>query len=354
MNLRSPKAPNLQSGAIDRSATPPHLGKRALRNGIWGADVNTKGMLKGSMDNMSAQKSALWAAFAAVILSLLLVAAKSWAWLESGSTALMASLVDSLIDALISCSNLIAIRYARLPADRDHRYGHGKAEGIAALIQAAFIGGSCAFVLLEAIRRFSDPAPVQSPTLGIFVLAFAIMATFVLTVFQTSAARASGSLAVEADAAHYKGDIAINLGVIISLAVGQRQGWIWLDPVVAVLVALWLLFSARNIGVRAVDMLLDREIEDALRQPLVDIIRGTEGVMGLHDLRTRRSGPRMMISFDIEVDPHLPLKAAHEISRDVETRILQSFPKAEVMIHIDPFGDVTDSRHKKIKEFHVE
>ncbi len=305
------------------------------------------------MTTTKAQKLAVNAAMAAVAFSLLFVAAKSWAWLAGGSAALLASLVDSMIDALMSFTNMLAIRYAHRPADDDHRYGHGKMEGIAALAQAAFILGSCVFVVLESIRLIGEPQAVGAVNATIWVLACGSALTLALTRYQAYAAKHSQSLAVEADAAHYTGDIAVNLGVIASLLAGRYLGWLWIDPLVGLGVAGWLLYSARAIGLRAIDMLLDREVEDDVRLPLMQLIRDTPGVEGLHDFRTRRSGAKILISFDIEVDPALSLEAAHEISRQVEASIEGRCPGCEVMIHIDPRGDITDSRHQKIKEFHV-
>lgn len=294
------------------------------------------------------------AALAAVALSAGLVLAKSWVWMAGGSAALLASLVDSVIDALISVTNFLAIRYAHRPADHDHRFGHGKAEGIAALAQAAFIAGSCVFVLLEAVRLLQSPQAVTSVDAGIWVLVVATIATLALTRYQAYAAKVSHSLAVEADAAHYTGDVAVNIGVIASLLAGKYLGWLWIDPVVALCVAGWLLYSARLIGKKAVNMLLDRELEDETRNRIFTIIESTSGVEGLHDLRTRRSGPRVMMSFDIEVDPKLSMLAAHDIAHRVEANLLHEYPNAEVMIHIDPAGgDITDSRHKHLHDFHV-
>lgn len=306
------------------------------------------------MEQPTRHKLALLAAFAAVGLSSLLVAGKATVWLSSGSTALLASMVDSLIDVLVSLSNLFAIHYAYRPADHDHRYGHGKAEGVAALAQAAFICGSCAFVLLEAVRHFSAPAPIEAVGAAVGVLIAAILGTILLTKFQDRVSKATGSLAVEADSAHYKSDLVTNVAVLVSILIGQKSGLEWVDPLTALLVAGWLLFSARTVAIKAINMLLDREIEDHERLPLLNIVRETPGVEGMHDFRTRRSGSKILVSFDIEVDPDLTLAAAHEISRLVEERILAKFPHTEVMIHLDPRGDITDSRHKRIEQFHVE
>jgi ferrous-iron efflux pump FieF len=304
------------------------------------------------MDAVSAQRLTLKAAKAAVLLSVLLVAAKTIAWLEGGAAVMLASLTDSCMDAIVSATNYMAIRYALRPADDDHRYGHGKAEGIAALAQAAFIGGSCLFVLLEAIRTLRDPDPVGAVPATLAVLIVATLATLFLTRYQARAARKSRSLAIAADAAHYTGDIVLNLGVIASLAAGHYLNWHWIDPLAALAIAAWLLYSARAVAIHAVNMLLDREIEDGDRARIISIIDATQGVLGFHDLRTRKSGSRTLISFDIEVDPNLSVAQAHDITRAAEAALLAVFPHAEVMIHIDPAGDVSDSRHRRLEAFH--
>lgn len=301
----------------------------------------------------TAKKPVLRMAFAAVAVSAALVAAKGAAWLAGGSTAMLASLVDSIIDVGVSLSNFFALRYAFQPADDDHRFGHGKAEGIAALGQAAFITGSAVFVMLEAARHFVQPsAPVGAIGLSVTVLACGMMVTLALTFFQARAAKESGSLALDADAAHYKSDIVMTLGLVGSLLLSGRPGMQWVDPAAAVAVAAWLLFNAWGVARKAADMLLDRELAELERARIISLINATPGVLGFHDLRTRRSGTRVMISFDVEVEPQQPVCDAHEITRKTEARLLQAYPHAEVMIHMDPRGDVTDSRHRHLKEFH--
>ncbi|HEY8963818.1 MAG TPA: cation diffusion facilitator family transporter [Alphaproteobacteria bacterium] len=297
------------------------------------------------------------AALAAMIFSALLVAAKAWAWLTGNSAAMLSSLVDSSVDTLVSFTNFLALRFAFMPADDDHRYGHGKAEGIAALAQAAFIAGSCVFVVLEAINRFGTSESVQAIDLNVQVLICGMVGAIILNVYQRWVALRTKSLAVEADSAHYASDVALNIGIITSLLVGQQQDLVWLDPAVALLVAAWLLWNARGIALKALDMLLDREVEDHVRLAIKKEILGTAGVESMHDLRTRRSGQSLLVSFDIEVAPDLSLLDAHDISKQVEDRVLtcvdNEFPHTEVMIHIDPRGDVSDSRHKKLKDFHA-
>ncbi len=297
-------------------------------------------------------KTDIHAALAAVTLSATFVIAKSFVWIDGNSTAMLSSLVDSVGDALISCTNLAAIYYARQPADHDHRYGHGKMEGIAALGQAAFIIGSCVFVVLEAIRKLVDPVSVENQIGGIWVLVLASIATWALTRFQAMAARKTGSLAVKADAAHYTGDVAVNIAVIGALAADYWLGWARADGLLAIGVAGWLSYTAYKIGREAVDMLLDREVDDTLRGQIRALVMAQDGVEGYHDLRTRLSGRKLLVSCDLEVDNSLSLQAAHAISKRVEQAITGALPHAEVMIHIDPSDDITDSRHQTVTDVH--
>lgn len=293
------------------------------------------------------------AALVAFFVSVGLCLAKGVAWILSGSSTVLASMADSIQDAIISATNFMAIRYAMRPADDDHRYGHGKMEGIAALGQAAFIVGSCVFIILDSIRNFTVKGAPEYPFVTIGVIIGAIIANAALVIYQSRVIKKSGSLAIEADQAHYTGDIYIHLGVIISVIGGVYWQLWWLDSVIAVAVALWLMFLAARIGKKAVDMLMDKELPTKDRARIRRIIRKTEGMMSYHDLRTRRSGALIMISFDIEVDPTLSLRAAHDITKDVQDRLESAYPNVEVMIHVDPHGDITDTRHKRIQRHHV-
>ena len=293
------------------------------------------------------------AALVAFAMSLILVLGKGVVWFFSGSSTVLASLADSIQDCFLSATNFVAVRYAMQPADEDHRYGHGKMEGIAALGQAAFILGSCVYIFLDAIRRFSQGASVEYPTLTIIVIVGAIIMNAILVVYQNIVIKKSNSLAIEADKAHYSGDIGIHVGVIIAIIADAFLGWRWVDPVIAILIALWLGRLSWVIGGKAINMLMDRELEDTERDQIKDIIFKTKGVMNLHDLRTHRHGQMTMMSFDIEVDPSLSVIDAHNIAKRVEDRLHKTYPDSEIMIHVDPCGDITDSRHKKIKKHHV-
>lgn len=298
----------------------------------------------------------LWpvmAGCAAVIVSVTLVLLKSWVWFSSGSSAVLSSVVDSLIDILISVSNLGAIWYASRPADDEHRHGHGKAEGVAALFQSAFIYGSSIFVFLQALKVMTQDEALSHHGLAINVMAIAIVLNIMLVLFQNFVKKKTGSLAVEADQAHYTGDILIHGGVILSLWADSQWDIKWSDPVFAIIVCVWLAYNAYGIGQKALGMLLDKELGAEAREKVVAIIKTHDGLMGAHDLRMSRSGRQIKMALDIEVDPSLNMKVAHDIAMGLERKILEIFPGSEIMIHIDPYGDPHDSRHKSEEEMRV-
>lgn len=306
---------------------------------------------------LRARRLAYSAAIAAMAWSLILILAKGWAWLHSDSTAMLGLMVDSAMDLLVSTTNFLALRYAFRPADDDHRHGHGKAEGVAALAQAAIIGGAATFVFLEAVRNIFTPVEIQSINASVIVLLVASVGTYALTRYQFFVTKNTGSLAIEADSAHYTSDIIANGGIILSLLIVSQTGWTWFDPLAGMAVAAWLMWQARDISVKALAMLLDREIEDDTRQTVLTLINTAHGIESMHDLRMTKSGTQLMVSFDVEVDPHLTVAASHDIIRKLEQSIIRAtrreYTRTEVMIHVDPLGDITDSRHNKLKDYHA-
>ncbi len=298
------------------------------------------------MNRIIQPRYAVWAGMASVCTVGLLVLIKAFAFWQSGAVSILATVIDSLADAVVSIVSFMAIRYSLKPADHEHRYGHGKVEGLAALFQAAFIVGAGAFLVFESISRFAVPHPVQDIPLVIGVMVLSIIFSALLVLVQNFSLKHAPSLAVEADRAHYSGDIAVNIGVVAILLALKSGAPPWIDPAFAVLVALYLALVARSIAMKGVDMLLDRELPDAERKAITAKVLAHEGVMGMHDLRTYKSGMTVFISFDIELAPELPLREAHEIVRAVELELLRDFPNAEILIHPDPAGDTHDTRHQ--------
>ena len=278
------------------------------------------------------------AAYAAVAVAVTLIVVKGAAWLETGSVAMLSSLVDSCIDAVTSLVNLWAIRYALTPADREHRFGHGKAEAVAGLGQAAFITGSAVFLLFESVNRLLHPAPVENATTGIGVMMLAIVVTFALVLFQRHVVRRTESVAIAADSVHYRSDLLMNLGVIAALVLVMELGWHIADPILAIGVAAYILYSAWTILRKSLDLLLDREFAPETRREIIEIAQTHAEVQAVHDLRTRSSGTHTFIQLHLEMDGNLPLHRAHEIADEVEAELYQRFPEAEVIIHQDPAG----------------
>lgn len=288
---------------------------------------------------------ALAAGAASLVTVAVLIVAKAATYWFTESTSVLASLMDSVLDASVSVMMFMAIRYSLKPADSDHRHGHGKIEGLAALFQALLIGAAGVMLVTEATHRFFDPQPVKAHGVAIIVMLFTILASWGLVLIQNYTLQRAPSLAVEADKAHYGNDIIVNGGVIATMGALYFGAPAWLDPLFAMAVAFYLAATVWTIGRKAIDMLLDRELPDDVRKDIKAMVKAHPGVMGMHDLRTSRSGMKIFISFDIEVDAGLSLLDAHNIARDTEMELLQKFPHADILIHVDPHNDTQDSRH---------
>jgi len=278
------------------------------------------------------------ATYASVSVACLLIALKTGAWIATESIAMLSTLVDSLLDALASIVNLVAVRHALTPADREHRFGHGKAEALAAMAQSAFIAGSAVLLLFQAGERLIHPRPLAAPEVGLWVMAVSIILTIVLVAFQGWVVRQTKSVAISADSLHYKGDILVNLAVIAALVLGAWFGWLYADPILGTAIAVYILYNAWQIVRDALDMLMDRELPDEDRKRVREIALSHEEVESLHDMRTRRSGPTSFIQFHLVMNAELTLLKAHEVSDEVELELRRAFPDAEIMIHQDPSG----------------
>ena len=278
------------------------------------------------------------ATYASVATASVLILVKLVAYLLTDSVSLLSTLIDSLLDAMASLVNLFAVRHALAPPDREHRFGHGKAEPLAGLGQAAFIAGSAVFLVVEAGNRLFNPRAVAHVDLGIGVCVFAIVVTFALTRFQHYVVRRTGSIAIQADSLHYMGDLLINGAVILALVLAWKLDWIYADPLFGLAIALYLIFNSVKIVRAALDMLMDRELPDEERRRIKEIVMEHHEVLDMHDLRTRMSGRQCFIQLHLELDGDMPLHDAHEIADTVEDALMKAFPHAEVIIHQDPHG----------------
>lgn len=276
------------------------------------------------------------ATYASVATAVTLIIAKLLAWFISDSVSILATLVDSSLDVLASIVNLVAVNHALQPADREHRFGHGKAEPLAGLGQSMFIAGSAGILLLQGISRLINPQPIiDGVELGIGVMIFSIIATLGLVGFQRYVIRHTDSTAIKADALHYKTDLLVNGSVIIALMLAA-YGWVVFDPIFAIVIALFILYSAWSIVREAIDLLMDHELPDEDRQKIRATVLNNPHAKGLHDLRTRRSGTTVFIQLHLELDETLLLREAHAIADELEGAVKALFDEAEVIIHEDP------------------
>ncbi|MDG3084639.1 CDF family cation-efflux transporter FieF [Vibrio hannami] len=279
------------------------------------------------------------AAWLATGVATILLVAKVVVWWITGSVSLLASLIDSLLDIGASLVNLIVVRYSLQPADKDHTFGHGKAESLAALAQTMFISGSACFLILNGVDRFFRPHELVSPEYGIYVSAFAMVMTGGLVAFQKHVVRKTGSQAIAADSLHYQTDLYMNVAIMIALALsyfGIKQA----DAVFAIGIGCFILFSAYQMVRDAIQSLLDRQLPEEELEQIRHTANAVEGVRGVHQLRTRKSGPVRFIQLHLELDDQLPLIQAHQIADDVEEALENLFPQSDVLIHQDPVSVV--------------
>lgn len=276
-----------------------------------------------------------WATYGSVATALTLFLAKSAAWFMTGSLVILASLVDSLMDMAASGINMIAIHYSLKRPDKEHKFGYGKAEPLAGLVQASFIAGSAAFIIFQAVERLVKPQPLAAIGSGIWVILFAIGLTGILILFQRFVIKHTGSTAIKADALHYTTDILTNTATLAALIL-IRKGYGFIDSLVAIAIALYILYSAKGIAIEAMHLILDRELPPEIREKIRTIAGSPPEVQGVHDLRTRQSGQTKLIQLHLELSAQMTLDDAHALAKKVENEIHAFLPDADIIIHQDP------------------
>lgn len=289
-------------------------------------------------DNHSTDRYRRLATYASVTVALILIATKLVTYMATGAVAILSSLMDSSVDLLASIVTLLGVAQALQPADHTHRFGHGKAEPLAAMAQAAFVAGSGVFLGYEAVGRLVEPRPVVEAELGIAAMLFAIFMTGVLLGIQRWVIARTGSMAIAADSMHYSGDLLMNSAVIAALGLTAWTGWAYWDPIFALGIAAFLVWGAVNIVKAALGVLMDRELPDEDRERVKEIVLGHAQARGMHDLRTRSTGIGRHIEFHLELDPQLTLSAAHDITDEIERALRGAFPDAEFTVHQEPAG----------------
>jgi ferrous-iron efflux pump FieF len=280
---------------------------------------------------------------ASVFVAALLVIVKTIAYLGTGSVSMLGALTDSAADLVASLGVMFAVGHALTPADQQHRFGHGKAEPLTGLAQAVFIAGSATFVVTESVRHLLAPEAVTAPFLGMIVILFSMSATFALLLYQQKVVRTTGSLAIASDRAHYAGDLLTNFGVIVAIILSSLLGWHIADPIIGLAIAGVLYLSSWWVFRRSLDQLMDRELPEEDRERVKAIVLNHAQVRGLHDLRTRAAGTQSFIQVHVEMDANLNLYEAHDVSDEIEQSLRAAFPRAEILIHIDPHGQENPS-----------
>lgn len=290
------------------------------------------------------------AAYASIAMAVFLAVLKSWAAWKTGSTAMLGSLADTALDLVASIATLVGVWIAAQPADAEHRFGHGKAEALAAIVQVMLIAVSAAGIAFRAVSQIADPGQTSAAGEGIGVSIIAILATFALLAWQRHVIRKTGSVAIKTDNIHYQSDLLLNLAVIAALVLDQYAGFSQADPLFGLGIAAWLAWGAFHAASEAADQLLDREWPEDKRQRFVEIAARHPELSNLHDLRTRTSGMHDFVQFHVDMPGTMTVLEAHDIIERVERDLCRNFPDMELLIHIDPEGHVDEPDNPLVEQ----
>lgn len=280
------------------------------------------------------------AAIASIVTAAFLLVLKLWASAQTGSVAMLGSLADTGLDLLAALVTLYGVRMAAQPADRDHRFGHGKAEALSALFQVVVIMLSALYIFYRAIMRLMEGETTAHAEFGIGVSAIAILATLGLLAYQRYVIGKTGSVAIRADHVHYQSDVLLNMAVIGALVLDQYLKIKWADPVFGIGIAAALLLGAWKASTHAIDQLMDKEWPEEKRQHFLQIAARHPELAGIHDLRTRSSGTQDFVQFHVWVEPSMTVAEAHHVMEEVENVLEREFPGTEILIHLDPDGQI--------------
>lgn len=282
----------------------------------------------------------------AIVVAATLIIVKAFAWWQTGSIAILAAMTDSLVDLFASITNFFVLRFALQPADEEHTFGHGKAESLAALAQSAFITGSAAFLLLQGIQRLTEPQLVQGSELGIGISLFSIGLTAALVWYQRRVVKLTGSPAIAADSLHYQTDLYMNAAILVAMLL-NFYGMAYADALFAIGIALYILYSAVVMFWEAMQALLDKALPKDEVEQIWAIVNAQPNIISIHDLKTRRAGAVRFIQLHLEMRDELTLMQAHDISDELEQKLLAAFPQSEVIIHQEPTSVVQLEEQEK-------
>ena len=290
------------------------------------------------------------AAFASISVAVLLLGMKAWAVWATGSTAMLGSLADTALDLVASLATLAGVWIAAQPADDDHRFGHGKAEALAAMFQVVLISISAVGLAFRAVQQWIAGGRTEAAPDGMVVSGIAIVATLALIAYQRFVIARTGSLAIATDHVHYQSDLFLNLAVIAALALDQYGGVAGADPVFALAIAVWLGWGAWRASQAAIEQLMDREWPEEKRLRFVEIAARHPELERLHDLRTRTSGMRDFVQFHVDMPGEMSVAESHAIIDRVEHSLCGEFPNLELLIHIDPAGHIDAPNNLRIEQ----
>ena len=275
------------------------------------------------------------AACLAIFTAFFLVSIKAIAWWKTGSVSILAAITDSLLDLLASFTNMLILRFALMPADDNHSFGHGKAESLASLAQGMFICGSVVFLFLQGIQRLHSPEITDHNIWGIAVTIVSVIMTAILVSFQKYTIKRTDSPAIKADSLHYQTDLFMNLGILIALVISY-YGFVMADAICALIIAVYILINALKMVAESVQMLLDVALPEEEIAEIKKIAQRHPKVLGVHDIKTRRAGAVRFIQLHLELEDNLPLMMAHDITEELEQELQQAFPNSDIMIHQEP------------------
>ncbi|WP_348728668.1 cation diffusion facilitator family transporter [Rheinheimera texasensis] len=296
---------------------------------------------------MNSQEYNLWvrrSGMLTIAFALTIVAIKLFAAIDTNAASMLASLMDAMMDVAVSLLNFVALRFALKPADDEHRFGHGKAEAVMALFQAAFLAGAAFVLLYQGFNRFFVPAPVGEISNGIWAMLVCSGLTLTLVLMQRWIIKKTGSLAVNADQAHYRGDLLMNAAVLLALYLVQNS-LLWADAVIAILIAGYLLLNAGQLLRESMVHLLDEELPEVERQRILHHLQQMPGVLGVEQLRTRRAGPRVFVQLRLLLPQDWSLQKAHQVTDLAEQQVAALYADAEVIIHPDPLPHAVPASH---------
>lgn len=272
-----------------------------------------------------------------ITISILLIILKTYGFNQTNSVSIFASLLDSIMDVTISIINMVAIIYAAKPADEDHKFGHNAIEDIVGIIQATFIATSALLIIYKAIFNIQTTQHIQNNINGIIIMSISTIALLGVIIYQRFVISKTNSTIVKSDNLHYTSDILTNITIIISLIITTHPNLKLVDPILALLISSYIIFSAYEIGKRCFDNLMDKELDEEEQTQIREIINNHQGIKGYHKLKTRRSGNRIFVQTHVEIDQNLTFKEAHKITDQLERKLLKTYQNSEIIIHSDPY-----------------